>query len=308
VIRRYIYGPIILKSHLNIQQTSVLAISVLSSTMALQGKTAFIAGGGKNLGALVAAQLAAEGSNLALHYHSPSAKEGAETLVADLTQKHPGIKIKLYQADLVVAKNVQEVFASVLEDFGKIDIVVNTTGMVLKKALIDISEEEYDRMFAVNSKAAFFITQEAAKAISDGGKIVNIVTALLAAYTPFYTAYQGSKAPVEWFTKGLSKELMSRGISVNAIAPGPMDTPFFYAQETDDSVVYLKSGAMDNRLTKIEDIAPLVKFLVTDDGRWITGQFSEFASSARANFNKVRHCSRLEGSPLAEKIDELSRA
>ncbi len=94
--------------------------------------------------------------------------------------------------------------------------------MVLKKPLVDISEQDYDSMFAVNSKSAFFITQEAAKAVEDGGKIVNIVTALLAAYTGYYTAYQGSKGPVEWFTKGLSKEFMSRGVSVNAIAPGPL--------------------------------------------------------------------------------------
>lgn len=84
--------------------------------------------------------------------------------------------------------------------------------------------QEYDAMFAVNSKSAFFITQEAAKAVENRGKIVNIVTGLLAAYAPMYSLYQGSKAPVEWFTKALSKELLSRGVSVNAIAPGPMDT------------------------------------------------------------------------------------
>ncbi|KAK3049800.1 hypothetical protein LTR09_008976 [Extremus antarcticus] len=183
--------------------------------MSLQGKTAFITGGGKNLGALVASQLAAEGANIAIHYHGASTTKAAGSL---------------------------QIFANVLEDFGKLDIVVNTVGMVLKKPLVDISEQDYDSMFAVNSKSAFFITQEAAKAVEDGGKIVNIVTALLAAYTGYYTAYQGSKGPVEWFTKGLSKEFMSRGL---------LD---LYAQETEDSIAYLKSGAIDGRLTKIEDI------------------------------------------------------
>lgn len=99
--------------------------------------------------------------------------------------------------------------------------------IVLKKSLIDISEYEYDQMFVVNSKSAFFMTQEAARTVRDGGKIVNIVTSLLAVYAEQYITYQGSKAPVQWSTKRLSKGLVSRGISVNAIAPGPMDTPFF---------------------------------------------------------------------------------
>lgn len=247
------------------------ALSDQFSIMSLHGQSAFITGGAKNLGALVASQLAAEGANVAIHYHGASSTEAADSLVADLRQRYPEIKVQAYQADLVPAANVKQIFSDILKDFGKLDIVVNTVGMVLKKPLAEISEQEYDNMFAVNSKSAFFIAQEAAKAVSDGGKIINIVTALLAAYTPFYSAYQGSKAPVEWFTKGLSKELMSRRVSVNAIAPGPMDTPFFYAQETEDSIAYLKSGALDGRLTKITDIAPIVKFLVSE-GQWITGK------------------------------------
>ena len=239
--------------------------------MSLQGQTALVTGGAKNLGALIATLLAAEGANVAIHYHGDAAKEAAEALIADLKQKHSHISLRAYQADLTKVANVSQMFAQAQQDFGSLNIVINTVGMVLKKPLVEISEQEYDTMFNVNSKSAFFITQEAAKLVADGGKIINIVTALLAAYTPFYSLYQGSKAPVEWFTKGLSKEVMSRRISVNAIAPGPMDTPFFYAQETEDSVAYLKSGAMEGRLTKIEDIAPLVKFLVTE-GSWITGK------------------------------------
>lgn len=238
--------------------------------MSLNGKTAFITGGAKNLGALVASQLAAEGANVAIHYHGAKAAESADSLKTKLQQTHD-VQVRAYQADLTVTSNVKQTFAQVVKDFGKLDIVVNTVGMVIKKPLAEISEQEYDTMFAVNSKSAFFITQEAAKAVSNGGKIINIVTGLLGAYTPFYSLYQGSKAPVEWFTKGLSKELLDRGVSVNAIAPGPMDTPFFYAQETDESVAFLKSGAMGGRLTHIEDIAPLVKFLVTE-GKWITGK------------------------------------
>lgn len=92
---------------------------------------------------------------------------------------------------------MQQLFADALREVSPIDIVVNTVGIVLKKPLTDITEEEYNQMFAVNSKAAFFITKEAAKHVIDGGKIVNVVTSMLAAYTLFYASYQGSKAPVK---------------------------------------------------------------------------------------------------------------
>lgn len=189
--------------------------------MSLSGKVTLITGGGKNLGATIAKLFAADGSHLALHYNSPSSKQSTEKVAKDLSSAH-SITVKIYQGDLTSASAVRSLFDAVSKDFNQIDIVINTVGMVLKKPLAEISEEEYDKMFAINSKSAFFITQEAAKRVKDGGKIINTVTSLLAAYTPLYTSYQGSKAPVEFFTKGLSKELMPRGISVNAVAPGPM--------------------------------------------------------------------------------------
>lgn len=147
--------------------------------MALQNQVALIAGGAKNLGALVSTQLASEGANLAIHYHGDAAAESAETLATNLKQKHPGQQFMTYQGDLTVTANVSKLFHSALSDLGKINIVVNTVGMVLKKSLTDISEQEYDKMFAVNSKSAFFICQEAAKSLSDGGKLITIVTGLL---------------------------------------------------------------------------------------------------------------------------------
>lgn len=239
--------------------------------MSLAGKVAFIAGGGKNLGADIARELAPLGASLALHYNSPSSEAESKKTEKELVQAYPSIKVKLYQADLTTASAVEGIFATILKDFGRIDIVVNTVGKVLKKPIVDISEKEYDDMFAINSKAAFFIIKEAAKHVSDGGKIVTIVTSLLAAFTGYYTSYAGSKAPVEHFTRGVAKELQPRGISVVAIGPGPMDTPFFYPQESPEAVEYHKSQALGNRLTDTKDISPIVRFLVTEGG-WITGQ------------------------------------
>jgi NAD(P)-dependent dehydrogenase (short-subunit alcohol dehydrogenase family) len=107
--------------------------------------------------------------------------------------------------------------------------------------------------------------------LNDGGSVITIVTALLAAFTDGYSTYAGAKSPVEHFTRAAAKEFAARGISVNNVAPGPMDTPFFYGEETPERVAFHKSQAMGNRLTQIEDIAPLVVFLA-DEGHWVTGQ------------------------------------
>lgn len=125
-------------------------------------------------------------------------------------------------------------------------------------------------MFLVNSKCAFFFIKHAAKNLNEGGTIISLVTSLLGAFAPGYSTYQGSKAPVEWFTKSAAKELQPKNIRVNCVAPGPMDTPFFYGQETEDAVAFHKSQALTGRLTDIKDIAPLVEFLCKD--KWITGQ------------------------------------
>ncbi|KAF7597586.1 hypothetical protein BBP40_000064 [Aspergillus hancockii] len=239
--------------------------------MSLNGKTALITGGVKNLGAQTARTLAKEGANLALHYHSPSSKNDASALEAELKQTFPSIQVAFYQGDLTSAGAVTKLFQDVLKDFGHIDIVVNTVGKVLKKPITEITEEEYDSMFAINSKAAFFVLKEAAAHITDQGKIITILTALLGAFTGYYTSYAGSKAPVEHFTRGVCKELQSRRVSVNNIAPGPMDTPFFYPQESPEAVEFHKANGMGNRLTMVEDIAPIVRFLCTE-GAWVTGQ------------------------------------
>lgn len=239
--------------------------------MSLQGKVAIVTGGVKNLGAEIALQLAPLGASLALHYNSASSAEHTKDLQKQLEKVSPGIKVKFYQADLTTEKAVESLFTSVKKDFGRIDIVVNTVGKVLKKGITDISEDEYDTMFAVNSKSAFLVLKAGAKYVEDGGALITIVTALLAAFTGLYTSYAGSKAPVEHFTRGVAKELLGRQVSVTAVAPGPMDTPFFYPQESPEAVEFHKSQAMGNRLTDVKDIAPIIKFLCTE-GKWITGQ------------------------------------
>lgn len=241
----------------------------------IAGKTVLIAGGGKNLGGLLARDLAANGASaVVIHYNSAASKAEAEATVQALEKL--GAKAVALQGDLTSAAAVEKLFADAVAAVGRPDIAINTVGKVLKKPFSEISEAEYDEMTAVNSKSAFFFLKEAGRHVRDNGKICTLVTSLLGAYTPFYAAYAGTKAPVEHYTRAASKEFGARGISVTAVGPGPMDTPFFYGQEGADAVAYHKSAAAlspfsKTGLTDIEDVVPFIRHLVSD-GWWITGQ------------------------------------
>jgi NAD(P)-dependent dehydrogenase (short-subunit alcohol dehydrogenase family) len=235
----------------------------------VNGKVVLIAGGAKNLGGLLSRDFAAQGAKLVIHYNSESTRAEAEKTLSDVQAF--GAEGLLVQGDLTQLSNIKALFDKAEEKFGKVDIAINTVGKVLKKPFVETSEHEYDSMSDINSKVAYFFILEAGKRINDNGKICTVVTSLLAAYTGLYSTYAGMKAPVEHFTRAASKEFGPRGISVTAVAPGPMDTPFFYGQESEDAVAYHKSASALGGLTDIKDIAPLIEFLVTD-GWWITGQ------------------------------------
>jgi len=245
------------------------------SIHSIQGKVVLIAGGAKNLGGLLARDLAAHGAKaVAIHYNSAASKADADVTVAAVQKA--GARAVALQADLTSAAAMEKLFADAVAAVGRPDIAINTVGKVLKKAIADISEAEYDEMSAVNAKSAFFFLKEAGKHVNDNGKICTLVSSLLGAFTPFYASYAGTKAPVEHFTRAAAKELGARGISVTAVGPGPMDTPFFYGQESADAQAYHKSAAAlspfsKTGLTDIEDVVPFIRHLVSD-GWWITGQ------------------------------------
>ena len=245
------------------------------SNHSIQGKVVLIAGGGKNLGGLLARDLAAHGAKaVAIHYNSAASKAEAEATAAAVQKA--GAKAVTLQGDLTSAAAVEKLFADTVAAVGRPDIAINTVGKVLKKPMLEVSEAEFDEMSNVNAKSAFFFLKEAGRHVNDNGKVVTLVTSLLGAFTPFYATYAGSKAPVEHYTRAAAKEFGARGISVTAVGPGPMDTPFFYGQESADAQAYHKSAAAlspfsKTGLTDIEDVVPFVRHLVSD-GWWITGQ------------------------------------
>ena len=237
----------------------------------IKGKTVLIAGGAKNLGGLIARDLAEQGAKaVVIHYNSAASKAEADKTVAAI--QAAGAQGVALQADLTTAGAIEKLFADAVAAVGKPDIAINTVGKVLKKPMVDISEAEYDEMTAVNAKTAFFFLKEAGKHLNDNGKICTLVTSLLGAFTPFYAAYAGTKAPVEHFTRAAAKEFGERGISVTAVGPGP----FFYPAEGADAVAYHQSAAAlspfsKTGLTDIEDVVPFIRHLVSD-GWWVTGQ------------------------------------
>lgn len=235
----------------------------------LNGKVALVAGGAKNLGRAIALNLAARGAQLVVHYNSPESQAEAAQTVAQI-QAAGGTALAL-QADFRRVAAIENLFTQTLQHFGRVDIAVNAVGKVLKKSTLETSESEFDEMFAVNTKAAYFFMQQAARHLQDGGKIINIATSLLAAFTGGYGVYAGAKASLEHFTRACAKELGARRISVNCVAPGPLDTPFFHAAENAATTAYLSAASMNGKLGEIADIAPIVGFLA-GEGWWINGQ------------------------------------
>jgi len=235
----------------------------------LKDKSAIVAAGAKNLGGLISTTLGSRGVNVAVHYNSAATEADADKTIAQI--EGFGAKAIKVQGDLTVPANVEKLFDAAIDAFGGVDIAVNTVGKVLRKPITETTEAEYDSMFDINAKAAYFFLQQAGRRLNDGGSVITIVTSLLAAFTDGYSTYAGAKSPVEHFTRAAAKEFAARGINVNNVGPGPMDTPFFYGQETPERVAFHKSQAMGDRLTLIEDIAPLVVFLA-DDGHWVSGQ------------------------------------
>ncbi|MDI2029966.1 SDR family oxidoreductase [Saccharopolyspora sp. TS4A08] len=235
----------------------------------LRDRVVVVGGGAKNLGGLLSRTLAADGAKVVVHYHGDASADDADKAVRAVQEA--GGQAAAVQGDLTKVADVRRLFDTAVDTFGGVDVAVNTTGMVLRKPILETTEEEFDRMFAINAKAGYFFIQEAGRRLNDNGKIISLGTSLLAAFTDGYSTYAGGKAPLEHFTRAAAKEFADRGISVNVVAPGPMDTPFFYPQETPERVEFHKSQALGGQLTQIEDIVPIIRHLATE-GWWFTGQ------------------------------------
>ena len=236
----------------------------------LNGKVALITGSARNMGRAFAIKIAENGAHVVIHYHGEASREDAAETVRLVEEQN--VKAIMVGGDIGKVPVVRSLFDETMKTFGRVDIVINNAGLVIKKPFIEITEEDFDRSFNINAKAAFFVMQEAARRISDNGRIINMGTTILGATIPFYSVYAGAKAALEDFGRALAKEIGNRGITVNTIAPGPIDTPFYHGAETSESVARATQASVAQRLGKIDDIVPLIEFLASPRSQWITAQ------------------------------------
>jgi NAD(P)-dependent dehydrogenase (short-subunit alcohol dehydrogenase family) len=233
-------------------------------------RVAIVTGGTANLGRLFAESLAGDGVDLVVHYNSPRrAEEAAETVAA---LEGMGVEAISHQGDLTDVDKIVELVDATIDRFGKWDILVNTSGIIIRKPLSETSEEEFDSSFAINTKIPYFLMREAYDKMADNGRIINMVTTQVAVTAATYSAYAGSKAPVEHFTKAFAKEIGPRGVTVNCIAPGPQKTSFFFDAETPDTIAWLSGMTINGDLGEPVDVVPVMRFLAAPETKWVTAQ------------------------------------
>jgi len=230
----------------------------------LSGKVAIVTGASNGIGRAIAERFAEDGAIVVVN-HSKS-PEKAQQVVIGIQAK--GGKALAVQADMSRVAEARRLVRDTVAQFGRLDILVNNAGKFMPKPLEETTEEDFDSVVALNAKGPYFAMQEAAKVLKDGGRIVNISTGGTRLNFPGATAYLGSKAALEQYTKGLAQELAQKGITVNTISPGFTETGMM-TEEYRTMGIQLTPM---KRLGTPKDIADVVAFIVSEEARWLTGQ------------------------------------
>jgi 3-oxoacyl-[acyl-carrier protein] reductase len=176
------------------------------------------------------------------------------------------------QADVRQVNAIRTLFDRTVAEFGGLDILVNNAGIRLFKPIAEVTEAEFDDIFAANVKSVFFACQLAAERMADGGRIINISSSVTRVLMANYGPYSATKGAVDQITRVLAKELGPRGISVNAISPGPTDTELFRKGKTKEQIDGFAQATALGRIGRPEDIAAAVALLVAEEAGWISGQ------------------------------------
>jgi 3-oxoacyl-[acyl-carrier protein] reductase len=232
----------------------------------LEGKIALVTGGSRGIGAAIAKRLAADGANVAITY-----TKGADAAASVVTEiERAGQKAIAIQADAADADAVNAAVEETVAAFGRLDILVNNAGTAIPKTFEETTLEEMDRVIDINIRGTFVAAQAALKHMKSGGRIIMIGSSVGEhVVVPGLVPYSATKGAVKMFTQGLSREVGSRGITVNNVQPGPIDTDLNPA--AGEWAVPQKAATALDRYGRVDEVAALVAFVAGPESSYITG-------------------------------------
>jgi 3-oxoacyl-[acyl-carrier protein] reductase len=236
----------------------------------LTGKVAVVTGASKGIGAAIAKSLAAEGASVVVNY--ASSKAGADSVVADITKA--GGKAVAVAGDVSKAADAEGLVDAAIQNYGRLDILVNNSGVYEFAPIDNVTEESFHKMFNINVLGTILTTQAAVKHLHEGGSIINIGSGVSRLTPAYSTVYSGTKGALDAITGVLARELGPKKIRVNTINPGMVETEgtvtggFIGSSFEKDLIAQAPLG----RTGKVGDIAPIAVFLASDDSAWLTGE------------------------------------
>ncbi|MEP7074515.1 MAG: glucose 1-dehydrogenase [Acidobacteriota bacterium] len=236
----------------------------------LDGKVAVVTGASKGIGAAIAKHLAAAGASVVVNY--ASSKDGADKVVAEIEKA--GGKATAVGGDVSKAAEAEGIIEAAVETYGKLDILVNNSGVYDFLPIEAVSEEHFHKIFDVNVLGTILVTQAAVKHLGEGGSVINIGSAVSRITPPNSVVYTATKGAVDAITGVLARELGARKIRVNSINPGVVETEGSVAAGFIGSDFEKAAVAQTplGRTGQVDDIAPIAVFLASDDSRWLTGE------------------------------------
>ncbi len=231
-------------------------------------KTAIVTGGSRGIGREIAKRLATDGFSVVVNY-SANAAQADEAISTIQTAGGNAIAVK---ANVSKENEVEQLFEHTIDTLGQIDVVVHSAGIMSLSPIIDNDVQLFDSIIETNLRGTFLVLAQAAKRITDGGRIIALSSSVIARSFPTYGAYIASKAGVEGLVRVLANELRGRNVTVNAVAPGPVATELFLQGKTQEQITQLSKLAPMERLGEPLDIARVVSFLAGPDGGWVNAQ------------------------------------